>query len=55
METSHIDVSISSVVCLGKRSDKPRPLRIVFDSPQSVFTVFKFIKLLLNILHCKKH
>jgi cell division protein FtsB len=49
IETLHIDVSISSVVRLGTRSNKPRPVRVIFNSPQSVFAVLKTKKVLSNI------
>jgi hypothetical protein len=41
IESLHLDISISSVVRLGKQSIKPKPVRIVLNSPQSVFAILK--------------
>lgn len=49
IESLHLDVSISSVVRLGKRSNKPRPVRIIHNSSQSVFAILKSKKQLSNI------
>jgi len=53
----NIDVSISSVVGLDKQSNgtanRPRPIRITFDSPQVVLTVVKSKISLLNVPHWK--
>lgn len=45
----NIDVTISSVVRLGKQSNRPRPIRITFDSHQAVIAVLKTKKTLLNV------
>lgn len=48
IETLHIDVSIS-LVRLGKQSNKPRLVKIIFNSPQLVFAVLKSKNILSNI------
>lgn len=45
----NIDANISSVIRLGKQSNKPRPIRITFDSPRAVLSVLKSKKSLLNV------
>lgn len=55
----NIYVSISSVVRLGKQSDRtanrPRPIRITFDSPRVVLTVLKSKKINRTFLTGKLH
>ncbi|KAL4152733.1 hypothetical protein QTP88_000566 [Uroleucon formosanum] len=46
IKSLHIDVPITSAVRLGKQSNKPRPIRIEFECPQSVFAVLKSKKIL---------
>jgi len=48
IKSLHIDVPITLADRLGKHSNKPRPIRIEFESPQSVFAVLKSKKLLSN-------
>jgi len=54
----NIDVSISSVVRLGKQSDRtanrPEPIRITFDSPQVVLTVLKSKKITVECSSLEK-
>lgn len=49
----NIEVNISSAVRLGKKSSKPRPIRITFDSPRAVISVPKSKKSLSNVLRWK--
>lgn len=49
----NIEVNISSVVRLGKQSNRPRPIRITFDSPQVVISVLKSKKSLSDVPHSK--
>lgn len=54
IKSLHINAPITSAVRLGKQSNKPRPIRVEFECPQSVFSVLKSKKILSNDQFWKK-
>jgi hypothetical protein len=48
IKSLHMDAPITLAVRLSKQSNKPRPIKIEFESLQSVFAVLKSKKLLSN-------